>query len=174
MPEPELRQISNWAKKVPNNGVIVEIGSFLGRSSVCWAMSAHNSVKIYCIDRFGVHYINSTGETFDSDTVFKQNTESFPNVVMIKGSSPHDIDYPGDKIDVVFLDAAHKNPDDWNNIEFFLPHIKNGGMLCGHDYCDDAFPDVIENVIRLEKQLGIPVTLYEGTTLWSFNINREI
>ena len=39
------------AQAVPENGIIVEIGSFVGKSAWHWANSAHPSVKIYCIDK---------------------------------------------------------------------------------------------------------------------------
>ena len=50
MYEHELKVIEKWALTVPAGGVIVEIGSFFGRSAICWAMSADPSVKIYCGD----------------------------------------------------------------------------------------------------------------------------
>jgi hypothetical protein len=50
MVESELKVIEEWAYNIPKNGVIVEIGTFFGRSAVCWAMSSDPSVKIYCGD----------------------------------------------------------------------------------------------------------------------------
>ena len=39
----ELEQIANWAKEVPENGVIVEVGSYVGRSACAWAMAQSSS-----------------------------------------------------------------------------------------------------------------------------------
>jgi len=165
MLESELIQIKNWAESVPANGVIVEVGSFLGRSSVAWASSCDPSVTVYCIDIFNIgdnHY-----------EIFKKNTGNLKNIIPIKGKSPHDIMYLEIPIDIFFLDADHKNPSDLDNIEYFLPFIKKGGLLCGHDYTPGSgsiLPDIEKNIKLLEKRLDQPVTLYPSTSLWSFNI----
>jgi hypothetical protein len=45
-------------------------------------------------------------------------------------------------------------------------------LLCGHDYQDEnpPWPDVYENVKKLEKMLGKTVTTYNKSTVWSFKI----
>jgi hypothetical protein len=48
----ELKVISHIAKHVPENGNILEIGSFLGRSTTAIARSAPASTSIHCIDLF--------------------------------------------------------------------------------------------------------------------------
>src|SRR5262245_42702412 len=50
MPESELRLIEQLASTLPSSGRMVEVGSYLGRSSWCWAKSVHPSVRVYCID----------------------------------------------------------------------------------------------------------------------------
>ena len=46
----EMHAIELLARLVPENGVIVEVGSLLGCSSWIWANNAHPSVKVFCID----------------------------------------------------------------------------------------------------------------------------
>lgn len=157
MGEQELLQLETWAKEVPANGVIVEVGSHLGLSASAWA-EADPSVTIYCIDYF------------PELEQFKQNTERWSNIIPIRGQSPNAINYPGDAIDIFYLDAAHRNPSDWLNIEYFLPLIKKGGLFCGHDYGDNRYPDVIANIEMLEERLNQKVTLYNNTSLYSFRI----
>jgi predicted O-methyltransferase YrrM len=168
MEENDLTQIEKWARSVPANGVIVEVGSFRGRSAVAWASSCDPSVTVYCIDIF--ENSNVRGDDYE---FFKKNTSHLKNIISIKGDSPHGIVYPELPIDIFFLDAAHENPSDLNNIEYFLPFIKNGGLLCGHDYntAPGCMPPAIEeNIKLLEARLDQPVALYPGTILWSFNI----
>lgn len=169
MAENELQQISKWAESVPSNGVIVEVGSFLGRSSTCWAMSSDPSVTIYCVDDYGTHDIN--GQLYDGDELFTKNMMSFPNIIKVKGCSPYEITYTGNEIDIFFLDAGHSNPSDIDTINYFLPYIKNGGLLCGHDYFE-GFDDVKQNISDLETRLNQRVTVYESTSLWSFKIEK--
>jgi len=75
---------------------------------------------------------------------------------------------------MIFIDTLHKNPSDWDTIEYWMIRLKQGGILCGHDYYTIerdgfvSFPDVNENVSRLEKLLEQPVTLYQWSSIWSF------
>ena len=47
-------------------------------------------------------------------------------------------------LDFVFIDASHEYEDVKNDINAWLPKVKNGGILAGHDYYlgDDYFPGV--------------------------------
>lgn len=162
MNERDLMLISEFSSEVPEHGVIVEVGSFKGRSAVAWAASCHPSVTVYCVDPF-----KNIVEDFYEE--FKRNTEKYTNIVPIIGYSPELIHYPGDLIDVFFLDAAHINPNDKNNIEYFKRFMKPNGLICGHDYGDE-WKDVIRNVRWLEQELNQPVTLYPDSTIWSFKL----
>ncbi len=167
MQENELKEIERLASQVPENGNIVEIGSLFGRSAVAWAKSCHPSVNVYCVDLFINILENPSYNFFDK---FVENTKDIPNIIPIKAMSPYifDAKIPDVKLDLVFLDAIHKNPIDIDNIRYFLPKIKSGGILCGHDY-HPSWPDVIENVQMLEKELGSSVKITES--IWQFTIN---
>jgi predicted O-methyltransferase YrrM len=166
MSEQELIVISDIASKVPENGVIVELGSYKGRSAVAWASSCHPSVTVYCIDMFATPDL-SEPDFFEE---FKENTKHLPNIIPIRGVCPIILDYPRDSIDVFFNDATHYNPYDWNNIEYFRKFIKPGGLLMGHDYKNETYPDVAINVTRLEEELNQSVTHYHNTYIYSFRI----
>jgi hypothetical protein len=155
MSEIELQDIERLARTVPANGVIVEVGSWKGRSAVAWATSSDPSVTVYCFDPF---------YRWDD---FVKNTEQFPNIVPIKGLVPSESTYKDSKkIDIFFIDASHSNPGDWEIIEHFLPFIAPNGYIGGHDYTPYRiaaardfqgprhgldYPDVNTNVHRLEE-----------------------
>lgn len=175
MTEKELRVIENLATKVPDNEIIVEIGSMLGRTAYCWAATKPNC-KVICFDQWAGDSQWSHNSTLDSAPregdfntleAFISNTRELKNIIPIVVTAPifPDIDAPY----LVFVDVSHYNPCDWETIQHFLPKIKKGGILCGHDYTPE-FPDVVDNVRNLEKMLNQEVTLYENTTLWSFNV----
>jgi hypothetical protein len=182
MTEHELKTLEQLAKQVPVNGNILEIGSMFGRSAVCWAMSADPSVTISCIDWFLNDMVQNhsiakefcveqsfplPGVMYDVEHAFIQNTKEFTNIKRFKGSSPHDLGgYVPEMIDLFFLDAAHINPSDWDNLTYFLPHVNTSGIICGHDYSDDC-PHVKENVLRLEGIIGTKAIVYPGTLIWS-------
>jgi hypothetical protein len=88
---------------------------------------------------------------------------------VLKGVSPKNINYPGDSIDIFFMDAAHTNPNDIQNFNHFQKFFKKSFMLCGHDY-HKSFPDVIENVKYFSSLYNKEVQLYQGTSLWSIKV----
>jgi len=176
----ELAVIEQWAAQVPKNGVVVEVGSFFGRSAVCWAMSCDPSVEIICVDQFPTilqvplsfkaHPGSPTpGVDYRLWDMFRDNTKEYPNITPVRGLSPWKISYPGNLIDLFFLDAAHTNPSDWDNIVYFSTFLKPGAIIAGHDY-NSVFPDVVENVHRLENIYNTKATFYKGGWLWSITI----
>jgi hypothetical protein len=152
-------------------------------------MSADPSVKIYCGDVFSEKFTTGPGPvpmfgelaghplpntTYYQWNDFKENVKDFPNVKPMRGKCPQGISYPGDAIDIFFLDAAHTNPSDWDNITYFSQFLKPNSMICGHDYYY-LFPDVIENVKRLEDLYNTKATIYDGGgSLWSINISPKV
>lgn len=166
MDETELQCIEAWASKVPENGVIMEVGSLFGRSAVAWAKSCHPSVDVYCVDTF---YDPNTDTDFYDE--FRANTKDIPNIHPIVCACPYFkySRYVDKQPDIFFIDATHSNPNDWHIILYGLKHLKSGGLLCGHDYLPN-WPDVVENVKQLEQLLGKPATLYADTSLWSFEV----
>lgn len=172
------------AKLVPKDGIVVEVGSMFGKSAISWATHCEAS-KIYCIDTFYEKYIVThgvadevciemmyplSGVEYNILEIFTENTRGFSNIIPIRGYSPNQITIEEAEIDLFFLDASHTNPNDWENIEYFLPKIKKGGIISGHDYILAQFPDVVDNVKRLERLLGTTVTLYQGSSVWSMII----
>lgn len=183
MTEIELKVLEKIVNKVPINGNIIELGSMFGRSAVCMAMSVKDNVKIFCIDFFPNDMIQIhqclnddsfpiSGKLYDVEKIFIENTKDFSNIIMIKGYAPN-IDYNFPLIDMFFLDISHKNPDDWNNLCHFVPYIKLGGIISGHDYCEE-FPDVKENVKKLERIFDNNAIIYENTSLWSIIVTKKI
>jgi predicted O-methyltransferase YrrM len=162
MGEEELKQIEIWAASVPPSGVIVEVGTYKGRSAIVWASSCDPSVTLYCYDYF-------ENEHGDIHQEFLENTKHLTNIKSFKGSSPKQVSYTGAPIDIFFLDASHQGVQLTRLINYHLPLMKSGGIFCGHDYTN-AWPGVIATVKFLEELLGKEVTLYPNTTLWSFRI----
>ncbi len=185
MSEYDLIAIEQLSSMVPADGIIVEVGSLCGKSAIAMAMT-NSTAKIYCIDVFpGQTRLNRLGTNYlgvgypepqsyhNINEIFDQNVKKFSNIVKIKGHSPRDImNIDFGQIDMFFLDADHTNPNDWENIEHFLPMIKKGGIISGHDYLPDQFPDVVENVKRLEEILETKATFYKRSSMWSIIIGK--
>lgn len=158
--ETELQEIERLAAEVPFNGLIVEVGCLYGRSTYAWAKSCDPSVKVLVIDPF---YEQGQRKKFD------ENTAGIENIEVIDGKAPDKMIYPGHMIDLIFIDATHYNPNDMDIIEYFLPFIKSGGILSGHDYYD-TYLDVTTNVRILEERFNQKVTNAPGTSIWAFRV----
>lgn len=167
----DLDILEQLASSVPA-GIIVEVGSMHGRSAYTLA-KANPLADIFCIDKWDNHreIINWEGYSWDnliSTDVFTQWTKDCSNINVIQVQSVLDLQWT-QSVDMVFIDAAHSNPVDWEYIEYWLPKIKPNGIICGHDYSTD-WPDVIANVERLKQILNSPVKLYKNSSIWSFKI----
>lgn len=171
MEEVELQTIEQLAKTVPPNGVIVEVGSFCGKSSVAWSMSVDPSATVYCYDIFYENIQNNEGNMCNTWEEFKKNTAEFKNTIPVRGITPEEVGYTDPRpIDILFVDAKHENPTDWNIIQHFLPFVRSGGIVAGHDYSPYligepiAFLDVNLNVHRLEEMFNKKATI--SRSLW--------
>jgi predicted O-methyltransferase YrrM len=53
---------------------------------------------------------------------------------------------PDKSRDLVYIDASHNYEDVKQDIEDWLPKIREGGIICGHDYSEHFYPSVIQAV----------------------------
>lgn len=172
----DITELSRLASTI-NHGTIIEIGSMHGRSAYCLSKSSPTS-RIFCLDFWGEWMCRTEdgNERSNSIDVFKSYTTDCPNVTPIQ-VFPNIAITPQweEPVDMVFIDASHLNPGDWELIEFWLPKIRTGGIICGHDYYypgnhigECPYPDVVDNCARLEEMLGKKVTVVGYSAVWSF------
>jgi predicted O-methyltransferase YrrM len=183
----ELGVLESWTLPLLANSVIVEVGSFYGRSACCFAASAPTS-SIFCFDMWRNDIEQPIGDSLityeariennfplpgmiNSVDNFLHNTRLFKNINHKQIQSSNDILWDGTLIDMLFIDAEHKNPSDWEYISYFVPFMKPGGFIVGHDYYlrdnpNGNFPDIIENVQLLERMFSCSVETAPGSSLW--------
>ena len=143
-----IRGQEHWLHTVvdslPDDAVIVEIGSFLGRSATAMAFACvGTNKKIYCIDTFqgndsdfvkGQSNVTWEGEEFL--TQFKKNLDSnnlLEYVVPVPGLS-YEIGENWDKeIDFLFIDGSHEYEDVIRDFDVFSPYVKAGSIIAFHD-----------------------------------------
>jgi len=138
----ELAWLSDQASKHKR---IVEVGSYLGRSTVVLGRSTPG--EVWAFDDFkGVRdtvFTNNNNVPILSDTFpeFKKNVSNLPNVKWIKADHS---DYaavpiewlrgaPDKKPDMVFIDGSHEYQDVKRDIIAWKERLAPGGLLCGHD-----------------------------------------
>jgi hypothetical protein len=167
----ELHQIIELAQAVPENGVIVEVGSLYGLCS--WHLAKHcaPSVTLFCIDPWErrpwiIEQVEEPQKAPPfSRAAFEEYTADCDNIVAVQGYSPQVARGWHLPIDLYVEDAVHTNPTLAVNIKFWSSRVKPSGIVSGHDYTL-IWPDVIQEVNTLAKKWTSRVTLTD--TFWSF------
>lgn len=154
---------------VPINGVFVEIGCWKGKSTAFLLEEVQKDNlprKIYVIDNFK----GSTNTEIEREVYANVNSshlynEFIDNINYVSKfltsvyRSESDIAadlFSNNSVDVCFIDAGHSYENVRNDITAWLPKIKKGGMLAGHDY-NESWPGVIQAVNKLLGQENITV-----------------
>ena len=155
-------------KTFPSGSKFVEVGCWKGRSSSYLAVEIANSGKkidFYCVDTWeGSIKHEGMDELSDLYDIFIANMKPVEKYYFpLKISSLGAVNKFEDKsLDFVFLDASHEYEDVKNDIKRWLPKIKLGGIISGHDYypddCFDWYPGVKkavnEELNNLETKCG--------------------
>lgn len=104
-------------------------------------------------------------------TRFCDNTALVPEVKKIinrKDSLLAVKDYPEEYFSFIFIDAAHEDFDCYNDMVAWLPKLKVGGIMAGHDI-DGQW--VRASVDRFSREFGTSVDIMGGIQCWRFTKN---
>ncbi len=157
-------------QRLSDGAHIVEIGCYFGKSTCFMAeliKAAGKKIKFDAIDTFK----GTPSEPALWQKIVKQHGGSFygvfiNNVLMadvvdyvnpiIGESAAMSKKYEDKSLDFAFIDADHAYECVKNDINAWLPKIKDDGIIAGHDYHRD-FPGVIKAVdeLRGDKTLEI-------------------
>lgn len=154
------------AERAVEHRCIVEIGSYLGRSTR--AMLDHTQGIVYAIDDWkGPRdvYLSKEQRT-ELYEQFKRNCDYHKNLVVYKIDHSQAV-IVGVIPDMVFIDGSHEYEDVKRDIETWLPKISKGGLLCGHDADRE---DVQQAVLELLGEVDVA----DNTTIWYKVMNGNI
>ncbi|MBL7849470.1 MAG: class I SAM-dependent methyltransferase [Cyclobacteriaceae bacterium] len=129
------RWFFNAARNAPEGAVIVEIGSFLGRSTVSFALGCKGTSKhVYAIDLFegdGDMYGQGDFQQQFRGNVRRCGVESY--VTDIRSHSLTVAQSWTRPIDILFIDGSHEYEDVKADFHAFYPHVKRNGIIAFHD-----------------------------------------
>jgi hypothetical protein len=104
----------------------------------------------------------------ESENVYQKtfsNTKKYSNFHLIRKSSSDAVnDFEDESIDIVFIDANHSYESVKNDIDLWLPKVKTGGVLSGHDYSIGFF-GVIQAV---NEKLGTDNIVVKSDATWFY------
>jgi predicted O-methyltransferase YrrM len=124
-----------------SNKTMIEIGSFIGESTILFAQSFK---EVTAIDPFMEGYDDNdpTSYQFDFKNVYNtylNRTGDHQNIkTMVSTSDDALSQLKGLQFDFVYIDGIHTYQQVKKDIENYLPLIKPGGVIGGHDYVNDA------------------------------------
>ena len=136
----------------PSNSHFVEVGSFLGKSSVYMAVEIINSgkdIKFDCIDHWKgseEHYDNENIDTENLYETFLKNIEPVKGVINpVRAESVIASKlYKPNSLDFIFIDASHDEMSVKQDLTYWLPRLKENGMIAGDDIDNEGVVNAVK------------------------------
>jgi hypothetical protein len=162
----------------------IEIGSFMGESTQMFLSSGLWTSGFYAVDPWAGPDDEYKKVKDDEQEVtwkdvrdeFNYNTRMYgpvvPNYIhqkfhVIRGKSKSAVELFEDEFfDFIYIDADHTYDSVCLDIQLYLPKLKKGGFIAGHDYDPQGWPEVVEAV---HAMLGEPDKVFMDTS-WIFEI----
>ena len=154
------KEIQNWfnyervfdlaIKKAEDGAKFVEIGVWKGGSTAYMGVEIYNSGKKIHYD--AIDTFEGSGEHGVVNGLYEEAIKNLRPITdlnmvnIIKGHSLEVVNrYENETIDFCFIDGSHEYEDVKKDILAYLPKVKKGGILAGHDY-DRIWQGVINAV----------------------------
>lgn len=162
--ERDAKALEKVAQMVLKEGMmVVEVGSWTGMSTSILAKTVvdyHGSV--FAVDHWrgneGVSASYDFAKVYDVYSIFKRNMISLGiwDIVhpLVMDSQTASQIFANGILDLVFIDADHRYEYIKKDISSWLPKLRNGGILCGHD-CEGYYSEYSGEVKRIiNEHLG--------------------
>lgn len=168
-----LTVLAGYASAVPENGTILELGGFFGRTSYTLGMAKLPSVKLITVDWWRTYHLrdfvdielhdNQCG--FESLRLIEQHTRFNPdriegddflslwkhytrdiinNEYIRSNTSLCNLNFP--LIDFIYHDAGHSYDEVYSDLNHWFPKLKDTGICILDDYMHHQFPGLVTAV----------------------------
>jgi hypothetical protein len=125
-----------------DSGKFVEVGSWKGKSASFLAVEIINSnknIELFCVDPWfgGEQYGLPTSNGDSVYNEFINNIAPVSHVIKPIRMTSEDASkqFEDESLDFVFIDGLHDYESVKNDISYWYPKVKVGGIISGHDYC---------------------------------------
>ena len=175
----DLLAIAKISKKLPESGTFLEVGCFLGKSTVEWAKNLQKENKNYTIigiDGFNspINVLKELLATADFDIppcntqleLFNYYTKSFSNIYPLEVFFNEDFTFD-QQVAGVFEDSDHTQLALNYALPYWWERIQPGGVLCGHDYLGEVKTAVDLFAILKKAQ----VETFDSSSIWCIEKN---
>ena len=154
----ELFKLYNLAKSLKATSIGVEIGSYIGASSLMICKGLNDESILYCIDTWENDAM--TEGNWDTFAVFKKNTRLVTKkIITVKSNSIDAAIGFNNEIDFLFIDGDHSYEAVKADVDAWFEKLKPGGIIVMHDIgWAEGVIKVVEKDIKpyLKKFEGLP------------------
>ena len=134
-----IEEVYRMAVEHFDNAVFVELGVFFGYSTVFLAKEIQRQKKdivIHAVDMWTNKTWDARGENVYECFLQNIKDEKVDYLINVIKHTTHDasMQFNGRSVDFVYIDAGHDEGDIKQDINDWLPKLKHGGWIAGHDY----------------------------------------
>lgn len=112
-------------KFFPENSVGIEIGVDHADTTI-YLMNECQNLQLYAIDPYF--------RRDERHEEVKKALAPYPNCTLLRNTSDEAASIVPDEIDFVFIDGDHRYKAVMSDLKNYVPKIKSGGLLTGHDW----------------------------------------
>lgn len=150
-----LRELINYIPKT--DLVVIELGSYSGDSASIF-MESGKVKTLYCVDSWANGYDvddpASQSDMSGAEQMFDNVVAKHSGIIKVKKNIHEAVkDFELKSVDLVYIDACHLYDNVCSDIKDYLPIVKVGGFIAGHDYGFDRHPGV---KMAVDEILGVP------------------
>jgi protein-L-isoaspartate O-methyltransferase len=147
--------LEGLAANCPDPARVVEIGTGKGTSlaRILYGLSLHEDVRVWSIDLVEQE---ETRENLENAQIPNWRYE------MLVGNSAEIGKADWEPLDLIFIDGSHSYEGVLADVESWMPHLKEDGVIAFHDYGDplhNVTPAVDETMVAPWVQVGLVGTL---------------
>jgi len=170
----ELEWIFRTSESLLSGSVIVEIGSYYGKSAAAWCSGAGVDKTVICVDTWegtpDTVFPGGPLEPYMRENVFERFQDSmrslgfYPCALRMNSVNAARLFAPR-SLDLVFIDGDHFKIE--RDLDAWVPKVKIGGLVCGHDWA--AGPWYVGNKVLCRFP---QVALLLGS-IWGFVVKEQ-
>ena len=134
------------AGRVPAKGLVVEVGSYKGKSSAHLAAGLKATARLACVDTW-----TNDAMPYDSNSdvmpEFLQNTEVYrEKIAVFRGTSVEIAKDWTRPIDLLFVDGDHSYEGCSSDLKAWLGFVRPGGRIAFHDSSEEGVSRAISEL----------------------------
>lgn len=171
------------AERLPEGGAFCEIGCWRGQSLaflLTRLQQLRKTVSVYAVDHFAGSLEESrlaaiaAVEDIESQCRANLDAVGYPYTLRAEKSVAAAAAFPDRSFDCVYIDGSHDFDSVVADLRAWLPKIKSGGLLAGHDLNQVPVADALATVIGLDGVRAHPRPPELGGVRWGLAWSYEI